>query len=132
MLKERYNTGSVFRINKERERSFFVTYYINYWKNYVNFGDRTTRRGFWMFILFNIIASFVVGLIAGLIKLDFLTTVWALANLLPGLAIAVRRLRDAGKAWGWIFINLIPLVGQIIYLIFLLKPSVADDGTPVV
>lgn len=109
-----------------------MTEYINYWKNYVNFTDRTTRRGFWMVFLFNFIVSFVLGVVATLLDLNFLSTVWTLANLLPWLGITVRRLRDAGKGWGWIFITLVPLVGWIIYIVFLCKPSVEDDGTPVV
>ena len=109
-----------------------MTEYINYWKNYVNFSDRTTRRGYWMAFLFNIIAGFVVGLIIGLIHLDFLTYIWSLANLLPGLAILVRRLRDAGKGWGWIFICLVPVVGWIILLVMLCKRSAPDNGVAVV
>lgn len=102
------------------------------WKNYVNFSDRTTVRGYWMAFLFNFIASVVVGLIAGLIGLEFLASLYSLAVLLPGLAICIRRLRAAGKAWGWIFISLIPLVGTIILIVFLCKPSIPDDGVPVV
>ena len=105
-----------------------MTEYINYWKNYVNFTDRTSRRGYWMPFLFNVIIGFVVGIIG----LEILTTLWSLATLLPGLGIAVRRLRDAGKHWAWIFINFVPLVGQIIFIVFLCKRSVPDDGTPVV
>ena len=109
-----------------------MTEYINYWKNYVNFTDRTTVRGYWMAFLFNAIASVIVGAIIGIIGLEFLATLWSLANLLPGLGIAVRRLRDAGKHWAWIFINFVPVVGLIIFIVFLCKRSVPDDGTPVV
>ena len=106
--------------------------YLNMWKNYVNFSDRTTVRGYWMAFLFNFIASLVIGLISGLIGLEFIASLYSLAVLLPGLGICIRRLRDAGKAWGWIFISLIPLVGTIILIVFLCKPSIPDDGTPVV
>jgi len=109
-----------------------MTEYINYWKNYVNFSDRTTRRGYWMAFLFNVIASTIVGAIIGIIGLEFLATIWSLANLLPGLGIIIRRLRDAGKGWGWIFINLIPLIGQIIFIVMLCKRSVENNGVPVV
>jgi len=106
--------------------------YLNMWKNYVNFSDRTTVRGYWMAFLFNFIASLIVGLVAGLLRVELLTNLYSLAILLPSLAICVRRLRDSGKAWGWIFISLVPLVGWIILIVLLCKASVPDDGTPVV
>ena len=102
------------------------------WKNYVNFSDRTTRRGYWMATLFCCIASIIVGLIATFLHFEILTSIYSLAMLLPGLGITVRRLRDAGKGWGWIFISLVPLVGTIILIVMLCKASVPDDGTPVV
>ncbi len=109
-----------------------MTEYINYWKNYVNFSDRTTVRGYWMAFLFSFIAGLIVSAIVGVTELAFISTLWSLVNLLPNLGISVRRLRDAGKHWAWIFINLIPLIGQIIFIVMLCKRSVEDDGTPVV
>jgi len=106
--------------------------YLNMWKNYVNFTDRTTVRGYWMAFLFNFIASLIVGIISSLLGTELLSSLYSLAVLLPGLGLCVRRLRDAGKAWGWIFISLIPLVGTIILIVLLCKPSVPDDGIPVV
>ena len=106
--------------------------YLNMWKNYVNFSDRTTVRGYWMAFLFNFIASLIVGIISSLLGTELLSSLYSLAVLLPGLGLCVRRLRDAGKAWGWIFISLIPLVGTIILIVLLCKPSVPDDGIPVV
>ena len=109
-----------------------MTEFLNMWKNYVNFSDRTTVRGYWMAFLFNFIASFIVGLIGSLLGIGFISTIYSLAVLLPGLGICIRRLRDAGKGWGWIFIALVPLVGWIILIVFLCKASIPDDGTPVV
>ena len=106
--------------------------YINMWKNYVNFSARTTVRGCWMAFLFNVIAAFVIGFIAGITGALVLSSLFSLATLLPLLAIQVRRLRDAGKHWAYIFITLIPLVGIILYIIALCKPSIPDDGVPVV
>ncbi|MDI5791272.1 DUF805 domain-containing protein [Bacillus licheniformis] len=40
--------------------------------------------------------------------------VYLLANLVPGLAVTIRRLHDTGKSGFWIFIGLIPLIGKII------------------
>ena len=106
--------------------------YINMLKNYANFSDRTTVRGYWMAVLGNIIVSFVIGAIGALLHLDILSSIYSLVVLIPGLAICVRRLRDAGKAWPWIFISLVPLVGWIILIVFMCKASVPDNGTPVV
>lgn len=99
--------------------------YIDFWKNYFNFSGRTSRRGYWMAYLFNFLASFVIGFVAGFSGLDILATIYTYAIMIPSLAIGVRRLRDAGKHWAWIFINLIPLVGQIIFIVMLCQPSVA-------
>lgn len=94
--------------------------YIAMWKNYVNFGGRANRRDFWMAMLFHIIVNAVLSVIG----IEALISLYALAVLLPCLGIQVRRLNDAGKKWTWIFINFIPLVGQIIYLVMLCKPSI--------
>ena len=128
-----------------------------FWKNYVNFSDRTTRRGYWMALLFLILATIVVTIIsligdaAGILPVvytvpllddpmlgtievvyNLLDVVWYIAIILPSLSIAVRRLRDIGKKWPWIFINLIPIIGAIWYIVLMCTRSIADDGTPVV
>lgn len=104
--------------------------YIAMWKNFANFKDRTTVKGYWMAFLINLAVSFVLGLIAGLIPvLTFVGGIYTLALIIPSLAIMIRRLRDAGKNWAWIFIALIPLAGQIVLLVFLCQPSVAENPT---
>ena len=118
-----------------------------FWKNYVNFSDRTTRRGYWMAYLFIIIAGIVVGIVSGIsdaigllpivytvmyVPYNVLDVVWFIALILPTIAISVRRLRDMGKKWTWLFISLVPIVGIIWYIVLLCKPSLPDDGTPVV
>ena len=79
-----------------------------------------------MAFLFNFLISLA------LVWIPFVGQLFALAVLIPGLAIAVRRLRDAGKHWSNIFWVLVPPAGIIIYIVLLCKPSVANDGTPVV
>lgn len=98
--------------------------YLQMWTRYFDFGGRSTRREFWMAYLFNFLAALIVGVIDGILTGGVLASIYSLAILIPSLALTIRRLRDAGKAWGWIFINFIPIVGQIIYLVFLCMPSV--------
>ena len=104
--------------------------YLAMWKNFANFSDRTSRRGYWMAFLINFIISLVLGVIIAILpKLGFISYIYSLAALIPSLAIAVRRLRDAGKQWGWLFICFVPLVGWIILLIMLCTPSASSGAT---
>ncbi|MFM6974867.1 MAG: DUF805 domain-containing protein [Agromyces sp.] len=53
---------------------------------------------------------------------------WYLGTVLPGLAVSVRRLHDAGLN-GWLFLLvLLPWVGPIIAFVFALLPSVPADN----
>ena len=106
--------------------------YLDMWKNYANFSGKTNIRGYWMAFLFNVIAGFIVGTIAGLIGLEILGTLYTLAALIPGLALTVRRLQDAGFKWTGILVSLIPFVGTIILIIKLCKPSVSEAAPAVV
>ena len=49
--------------------------------------------------------------------------IWGLANLVPSLAIGVRRLHDTGKSWVWILFGLIPVAGAIILIVFFATES---------
>lgn len=106
--------------------------YIAMWKNYFNFSDRTTRRDFWFATLFAALVSGVISFIAYSSGMEWIVSIYGLAATIPAWSIAVRRLRDVGKGWVWIFISCIPLIGWIWYLILLCKPSIEADGTPVV
>ena len=56
---------------------------------------------------------------------SFLGAVYALAVLIPGLAVAVRRLHDTGKSGWWLLIGLVPLIGAIVLIVFM-----ATEGEP--
>lgn len=103
-----------------------MQYYVDMWTHYADFTGRTSRRGYWMAILFNCLAALVIGLVGGLLDTTLLSSIYSLATLIPGIAIVIRRLRDAGKHWAWYFINFAPIVGQIVMLVFLCQPSVAQ------
>ena len=78
-----------------------------------------------MFVLFNVIAGFIVGFIAGLLAsatgvgaFMYLGMIYNLAVLIPGLAVFCRRMHDTGRSGWWWLIALIPFVGWIVLLIF--------------
>lgn len=106
-----------------------MNWYLDAWKNYVNFQGRARRKAFWMFVLFNLIAIFALNFIEGAIGLrgegdyGILSGLYSLAVLLPALGLAVRRLHDTGRSGWWILIGLVPLIGGIVLLVFYVLDS---------
>lgn len=97
-----------------------MNWYLDVLKKYAVFTGRARRQEFWMFALFNVIAAivlFAVDMALGTYPL--LYVIYALAVLLPGLGVTVRRLHDTGRSGWWILIDLIPFVGAIILIVFL-------------
>lgn len=109
---------------------------IRFFKKYATFSGRASRSEYWWWVLVNnivTILSYLVLALAGstgttgttgtgpgpLIAL-ILLGIWLLATLVPGAALTVRRLQDANFS-GWMaLLGLIPLVGGIILLVFVL------------
>ena len=106
-----------------------MNWYLDAWKNYVNFQGRARRKAYWMFILFNLIALVVLSFIESAIGLSgqngygILTGLYTLAIILPLIALAVRRLHDTGRSGWWILIGLVPLVGPIVLIVFYVTDS---------
>ena len=96
--------------------------YKKFWRNYTNFSGRSTRKDFWMAVLFNFVVSMILSFIS--VRLSGIFTA---LTIVPSLAIAFRRLHDTNRSGGWIFINVLPFIGSIIYLIFMVSSSV-DEG----
>jgi uncharacterized membrane protein YhaH (DUF805 family) len=88
-----------------------MNYYLKVLQNYANFSGRARRKEYWMFVLFNFIASFILGFIGGLLDFPLLANLYSLAILLPSIAVAVRRMHDVGKS-GWYV--LIPIYNFIL------------------
>jgi len=107
--------------------------YKNFWKGYLNFSGRSTRPEFWWVWLLNMVVFFPVyySLFTGLefdnpiinIALFSMYIILLLVEFVPLLALIVRRLRDAGFHWAFIFIALVPLVGPIALIVMLAWPS---------
>lgn len=89
-------------------------------KNYVNFEGRANRAEFWWFFLFNVIVSIVLNLFGPKVG-GILSGIWSLAILLPTLGVGARRLHDINKSGWLLLLALIPLVGQIILIIWWAK-----------
>jgi uncharacterized membrane protein YhaH (DUF805 family) len=105
-----------------------MKYYIEVLKKYAVFQGRARRAEYWYFVLFNIIASLLLGLVDGLLGTGFIGFLYYILVFLPSLAVQVRRLHDVGKSGWWILIGLIPLIGWIWLLVLLVKDSDAGEN----
>lgn len=99
-------------------------------EHYADFKGRARREEYWMFVLFNIIVSFVIvlvfagiGIATEVPEIIGLSYIYYLAILIPSIAVVVRRLHDAGKSGWYYFISLIPIVGFIWLLVLLCTDS---------
>ncbi len=121
--------------------------FSRFWKKYATFSGRASRSEFWWWYLVQIVVVGVLyavmlgGAFSGSSHIDpstgifvnspgplygvglALLIVWALATIVPTLAIAWRRLHDANFAGPFYFLGLIPFVGGIILLVLFLMPS---------
>jgi uncharacterized membrane protein YhaH (DUF805 family) len=94
-----------------------MNYYLDVLKNYAKFDGRARRKEYWMFFLFNVIASILFYAIGSVIGIDVLGMLYSLAVLVPGIAVSVRRMHDIGKSGWMVLVGLIPLIGGIWLLI---------------
>ena len=92
--------------------------YSSAWSRSFDYEGRSNRGDYWWFVLANLIVSVLIGIIV--VRLQPLYTV---ASLVPGIPLVVRRLRDIGKPWPWIFVGLIPIVGAIWLIVLFCQPS---------
>jgi uncharacterized membrane protein YhaH (DUF805 family) len=89
---------------------------------------RAGRAEFWWWALFNVLVVGALNLF-NVIRIgnnaylgSLLAGLWGIAVLLPSLAVSVRRLRDAGYGWGYMFFVLVPVAGGIVLIVFLAQP----------
>ena len=122
-----------------------INAYKNFFKNYAEFTGRSTRPDFWWVWLGNFILSIPFWIIyfyvlyfstvmvsvsdsaseAAFMVLGLVVIIYAifyLAILVPTLALSVRRLRDAGFHWAFIFLRFVPM-GGIALLILHAMPT---------
>lgn len=105
-----------------------MEYFISALKQYADFNGRATRQQYWMYILFYIIIAIAVGVVDGLLGTMALTGIYGLGMLIPSISICTRRLHDTGRSGWWQLIALIPLIGGIVLLVFLVQESKTIDN----
>ena len=123
--------------------------YFTTWKKAFKFQGRSTRKDYWffqlisflitlLFLLLNVIQNVLITysfsfdndffqILSNLITiLSFIPAIIILGSIWVALPLTVRRIRDVGMKWQWIFLVSIPYIGVIFILIFLTRTSVID------
>jgi uncharacterized membrane protein YhaH (DUF805 family) len=117
------------------------------YRNFAKFDGRASRPEYWWYTLFYFIVVVMVWIVgfffigSGSFTYDniypyyhyrpnplfavfgLVVGIFVLVNLLPGLAVAVRRLHDSDKSGWWLLLALIPYVGAIAVIVLLAMPS---------
>ena len=111
-------------------------------KRYAQFSGRSRPKEYWLFVLFCILVGFVATMADYMLCYGAATRtisdvpgsywasvqyvgggpvllIWGLATLIPGLAVAVRRLHDSDHSGWWLLIGFVPFVGGIVIFVFM-------------
>lgn len=86
---------------------------------YADFNGRAGRSEFWWFAL----AVFLVAVVFNVLRMPMLGMLANLALLLPSVAVGARRLHDIGKSGWFQLVGIIPFVGWIIVVYWMVQPS---------
>ncbi len=102
-------------------------------RRYAHFSGRSRRKEYWMFVLLNALVwsfvglTFLIGYNADMSQTDmdtylmpfvYLAGLYNLVAIIPGIAVAFRRLHDSDRsAWNLLW-GLVPVIGSFVVLYF--------------
>ncbi|MCW1381535.1 DUF805 domain-containing protein [Novosphingobium sp. KCTC 2891] len=106
------------------------------YRRYAEFSGRSRRREYWMFVLFYLLVFVVLNAVFGTNEVTRTPTgfgygsrlvggggllggLFALASLLPALAVSVRRLHDQDRTGWLVLLALIPFLGGFALLVLM-------------
>lgn len=91
-------------------------------KQYLDFSGRTTRKQYWLFVLFHYLTITILWF-------TFWKVAWLCSHIflvVPAFAIWTRRLRDAGLLPWWIISVIIPYIISLDYLPYELLKTIVS------
>ena len=112
-----------------------------FWRKYLVLQGRASRSEFWWWMLVFVAVSVLLSLVnrelvrplgaapsrgaivAYSARTGVLSTLWSLANFVGGIAVTIRRLHDTDRSGWWWFVQLVPVVGSVIMIVFVALPT---------
>ena len=84
-----------------------INAFTSAWKRSFDYTGRSDRGDYWFFVLASFLILLLLNLVGSFVPfIGVLANLYFIAELVPHLSLAVRRLRDAGKDWQWIFVGI--------------------------
>jgi uncharacterized membrane protein YhaH (DUF805 family) len=102
-----------------------LNWYLKCLRKYAVLSGRAHRMEYWSFVLINVSICLALQVVSavGPTGSGILSLLYGLAVFIPGCAVTVRRLQDAGKSGRWLYILVIPIIGSVVILTFLVRKS---------
>ena len=107
-----------------------MNWYLEVLKKYAVFDGRARRKEYWFFNLFNLLISIALTFIDGVTGsfdpetgLGLLSGLYTLGVFIPGIAVSVRRLHDTDRSGWWLLLFLVPVIGALVLLYFMVLDS---------
>lgn len=95
--------------------------------NFINFEGRASRSEYWWFFLFYVLVYIAAIILDSVLGMGFVSLLVSLGLLAPSLSVGARRLHDINKS-GWLqLLYLIPLIGLLVMIYFLVQKG--DTGS---
>lgn len=85
---------------------------------YVTFSGRACRSEFWYWVLFTVLGGIASTLVDASMDMQIVSVIFNLLTAIPSLAVSVRRLHDVDASGWWVLLSLIPVIGAIALLVW--------------
>ena len=106
--------------NHSHDSLFKSCFWEQLTKHYCDFKGSVARKTFWICFLYYFLIMSIIGGISVIVPMvgNILYWVVSLGLFIPFLGLYVRRLKDIGKKWPWMFIILTPLLTLFLAPVF--------------
>lgn len=121
-------------MNRKIQPAILTCFWQEIRNHYTDFSGRLSRKKFWYFLIYALVAMALVFAVFGVNHENFfhhhrgllrfvIPFILNIGLLIPTISATVRRLHDTGRSGWFILANIIPILGTIWLAIMLLEPS---------
>jgi uncharacterized membrane protein YhaH (DUF805 family) len=104
-----------------------------FFRNYATFEGRSSRGAAWWWLLICVLIAaglsvIDIGLLGAQGGVRPLSALFALATVIPNVALGMRRLHDIDKSGWWLLFALVPIGGLIVLIILFALPGTRAEN----